>query len=295
METQAQIPTKDNTEQQGTRLPGGAQIEVRKMDLSAIEGSPNYSHGNDPALTHFTYALSLLFPEGELFFMDSVRNYRKEITDPELKKQVKAFLGQEALHTKEHVAYNDRLNQWGIPVGWVDPWLKRGLNIVRRSPKKDQLAVTAALEHFTAIMANELLRNEELQAGFDPAHRALWLWHAIEETEHKAVAFDVYRVVAGDGIRAELRRMVTMLGATAGILAATTALHIYLMARDGQLFNVRSWLHFAKWLFVRPGLFVRLIPAWASYFKWGFHPWQHDNSRLIEGWKAEFEGQYAVA
>lgn len=290
METQARIPTSES-EQQATRLPGGAEIEVRKMDLKDIEGSPKYSHGGDPAMTHFTYALSLLFPEGELFFMDSVRNYRKQITDPELKKQVKAFLGQEALHTKEHVAYNDRLNQWGIPVNWVDPWLKRGLNLVRRSPKKHQLAVTAALEHFTAIMANELLTNEELQNEFHPAHRKLWLWHAIEETEHKAVAFDVYRAMGGG----EFVRMFTMLGATAGILAATTFLHVYLMARDGQLFNVRSWLKFTKWLFIKPALFIRLIPAWASYFKIGFHPWQHDNHELIAGWKAEYEGSYALA
>ena len=289
--TQAQIPVKGG-EQQGTLLPGGAEIEVRKMDFSAIENSPKYHMGGEPVLSHFVYVLSLLFPEGELFFMDSVRNFRDQITDPVLKKQVRGFLGQEALHTKEHVLYNKRIDELGLHVSKFDNFLKWLLNIPRRfTPKLHQLAITAALEHFTAIMADKLLTEKDVQDTFDPAHRELWLWHAIEETEHKAVAFDVYRAVGGG----EIRRMIVMLVVSIFFIGVISGSLVYTLARDGQLFNIKSWWHFAKWLLFKPGLAVQLAPTWADYFKWGFHPWQHDNHELIESWKARHAGQYAVA
>ena len=51
-------------------------------------------HGLGSHVTHFFNALSLLFPAGERFFMDSVRNYRDRIDDPVLKQQVLGFIGR---------------------------------------------------------------------------------------------------------------------------------------------------------------------------------------------------------
>ncbi|MCB0219702.1 MAG: metal-dependent hydrolase, partial [Chrysiogenetes bacterium] len=186
---------------QATRLPGGAAIDVRKMDFSEIEGSPLYAYAKDPLVSHFFHMLSLLFPEGELFFMDSVRNYKKEITDPVLKAQIKAFMSQEALHTKAHVAYNKRLEAAGINLERVDKVLHWAFAALKKLPRKDQLAITLVCEHFTSTIANELLRNEEIQSLIDDSHKNMWLWHAVEETEHKAVAFDVFRAVGGSEAR----------------------------------------------------------------------------------------------
>ncbi|MEW6777315.1 MAG: metal-dependent hydrolase [Bdellovibrionota bacterium] len=289
---QIQIPNRKTRKQgiQGTRLPDGAAIDVRRMDVNAVQECPDYGYASDPIVSHFFHMLSILFPEGELFFMDSVRNYRKRITDPVLKEQVKAFLGQEALHTKEHVAYNKRLEKLGVDFDFLDKWLHIGFKAMRRLPQKDQLAMTALMEHFTATLADEVLKNPAAQAVLHESIRPLWLWHAVEETEHKAVAFDVYRAMGGS----EARRLwaVPLTIATVGPMAV--GVFFYLLYVDGQLTNRRSWKRLGNVLFRKPGVLRRTGPRLAGYRRMGFHPWHHDNYQRIQTWKDRFAGQYAV-
>src|SRR5690606_5320049 len=140
--------------------------------------------------SHIAAMLSAVFPEGEDFFVRSVRNYRDKITDPVLKEQVKGFIGQEALHGREHRSVNERLAEHGYPTLFVDRVVKHGLGLLARfTPKRDQLAVTAGLEHYTATLAETLLRHESALDEFrSPEVRTLFAWHALEESEHKAVA-----------------------------------------------------------------------------------------------------------
>src|SRR5687768_6339502 len=109
--------------------------------------------------TTFLNALSLLFPEGEKFFVDSVKHARSRVTDPALQRQITGFIGQEAMHGKEHRAFNELLVAHGFPSApAIDRRLRRFLRMVRKTlPPQSQLAVTCALEHFTAMMAEELL------------------------------------------------------------------------------------------------------------------------------------------
>ena len=277
---------------EGTRLPGGVAIDVRKMDFKEAMTGPVYGYRNDPITSHFFFTLSLLFPAGELFFMDSVRNYKKAISDPVLKQQVKAFLSQEALHTKEHVNYNKRLEELGIDVDRIHALLDKGFNAMKRYiPKKDQLAMTALMEHFTATLADDVLKNEKAHTMMDASIRRMWLWHAVEETEHKAVAFDVYRAVGGGEVRRLLAAPYTVI--TVGPMLVGTFL--YLVAADGQLTNGRSWRRLGDTLFGRnPGILRRTAGRLWSYRRMGFHPWHHDNYKRIQAWKAQFAGQYAV-
>ncbi len=290
--TAVQIPNRKTRKKgiEGTRLPAGAPIEARKMDFSAIENSPTYSYAGDPIVSHFFHMLSILFPEGELFFMDAVRNYRKEVTDPVLKEQVKAFLSQEALHTKEHVAYNKRLEKLGADIPLLDKLLRMNFRAMKRLPKIDQLAMTALMEHFTATLADEILKNPKAQELIHESHRPMWLWHAVEETEHKAVAFDVYRAVGGG----ELRRMMALPLTIATVGPVAGFVFLRLLHADGQLTNVRSWGKLLNVMFGDPGVFRRIGPRLAGYRRIGFHPWHHDNYRRIEAWKARFAGEYTV-
>src|ERR1700749_2582671 len=115
-------------------------------------------HVQGSHVTHFFNALSLLFPAGERFFMDSVRNYRDQIDDPVLKKQVLGFIGQEAMHTREHVAYNDLLQAAGLPAHKLDRRLWAILGFGKKwLPASVNLGVTVALEHYTAMLAGLLL------------------------------------------------------------------------------------------------------------------------------------------
>lgn len=291
----AVVPTRSSRKKgvQATVLPFGADIEVRKMNLSEIEDSPIYFFDNDPATSHFFHMLSLLFPEGELFFIESVRNFRDRVTDPVLKKQVKAFIGQEVLHTKAHVDYNRRLRGAGVDIERLDQWLGVAFGLVKKYvPEKDQLALTCMAEHFTATLAEEVLRNEEIQKNIHPSQRSMWLWHAIEETEHKAVAFDVFRAIGGG----DVRRLAVVPVAAAAFAPVGLGVMIYVMGSDGQLLNFKSWRRLGRNLFNRrTGLLRRTAARLLEYGRPGFHPWQHDSYDLVSAWKARFAEQYKVA
>src|SRR5688572_30828139 len=156
-------------------------IEVRRPGISyAEDATPHYFVADDIARSHVAAMLSAVFPEGEDFFVRSVRNYRDEITDPVLKEQVKGFIGQEALHGREHRAFNERLQELGYPTRFTDKRVKIGLGIFSKiAPKRTQLAFTAGLEHYTATLAEALLRDEAARQEFvSDETRTLFTWHA---------------------------------------------------------------------------------------------------------------------
>src|SRR5436305_8814052 len=177
----------------------------------------HYAADGDLIQSHIAANLSSVFPDGEDFFVRSVRHFRDEITDPELKRQVGGFIGQEAMHGRQHRAFNDRLDELGYPVKRIERLTKKGLAIRERVlPPASNLAATAALEHFTATLAELVLSSQETRDlfGHDEV-RNLFLWHALEESEHKAVAFDVYKAVGGS----ERMRVWTMNALTLGFIA----------------------------------------------------------------------------
>src|ERR1700722_6051261 len=186
------------------------KIQTRRISLdeSFADVPRHFAAGGDLMLSHLAAALSAVFPEGEDFFVRSVRRFRDQITDPELKRQVAGFIGQEAMHGREHRAFNARLTQLGYPTQRFERLTKRLLTLRERVlPDKSNLAVTAALEHFTATLAELVLSSQETRDLFGhEAVKDLFVWHALEESEHKAVAFDVYRAVGGT----ERMRVVTM-------------------------------------------------------------------------------------
>src|SRR5688572_6935255 len=148
-------------------------------------------HPQGAHVSHIFNGESLFFPEGEQFFIDTVRHYRDRITDPKLKEDVRGFIGQEAMHGREHRSYNEALAAAGYPAAELERRAIKQLDRSRRMLRpRGQLAVTIALEHFTAILAEAMLSDDRVLAGVPPQMAALWRWHAIEETEHKAVAYD---------------------------------------------------------------------------------------------------------
>jgi hypothetical protein len=239
---------------------------------------------NDAFQTTFLNALSLLFPEGERFFVESVKQHKEAVTDPELRREVAGFIGQEAMHGREHRAFNALLVAHGHAVApAVDRRLKGFLMIVRKrilSPRS-QLAVTTGLEHFTAMLAEALLARPDMRGDIHPTMQGLWLWHALEESEHKAVAFDVYRA-AGGGYA---RRAAIMLLTTVVFFAVQAGVHARLMAERKILWKPWRWLRGATRLWIYPGFLTRLVPAYLAYFRPGFHPNDRDTRALLAEWR----------
>ena len=282
--------TAQNTLNNAQKVPLGATVNIppRRLDFEFDPTTANrYFYGNDPFLSAFWLNLSALFPEGEQFFVDSVRMYRDQITDPTLKAQVAGFIGQEAMHSKEHDAWNKLGEQLGFPTNEIDNHVGKVLKTVQRFfPKPLQLAATVCLEHYTAIMAEQLLRDEMHQTMGDPETMKLWLWHALEENEHKTVAYDVYETVNGS----YLLRTGAMIPVTAIFFGLVAYYQVKMLRADKQLSNWKGNLKGMSYLFGRKGLFTRLVPQYLDYFKPGFHPADHDTDALLEEWREKLFG-----
>lgn len=247
--------------------------EVRKPIFNLPDDLPRYWWGNDPARTLLLAAMSSSFPAGERFFIDSVRHYRDQITDPELQKAVKAFIGQEAHHSKEHQQLNEYLEEQGIPVSRMEKDIQRLMNLMRKYFSAErQLAHTVAVEHFTALMAEGFLLKYDTLDEMDPRMAEIWAWHGIEESEHKAVAFDVYKSVGGS----EFVRITEMMAVSVMFPLFSTLHLVQLMKHEGQLTNVKSWVGFANYMWRKPGVLRKLLPDYFRYYSPRFHPWHQD-------------------
>ncbi len=265
-------------------------VPTRRMDLEAsFAGLPrHFAQEGDLILSHLAAALSAVFPDGEDFFVRSVRRFRDQVTDPDLKRQVAGFIGQEAVHGREHRAFNERLDQLGYPTKRVERFVKKGLAIRERllTPTSN-LAATAALEHFTATLAELVLTSGETRALFgEQPVQDLFVWHALEEAEHKAVAFDVYRAIGGS----ERTRVVTMkILRYAFVIGITVQIVISLLGdrdtyRRGRL--RQSWRRVRRSPVLRRELWDRLC----DYDRPDFHPDDHDTTELVETWRKRLFG-----
>ena len=251
---------------------------------------------NSAHLSHFMNTMSIVFPVGERFFIQSVRNYRDHITDPELQKAVTGFIGQEAMHGREHEEYNEALFARAPSAKKFEDHIARLLGAVQKDlPKSTQLAATIALEHFTAIMADALLKNPEMLENTDPRFATLWRWHALEETEHKAVAFDVWESVMGRGPRAYVERVGALLSATVIFWYKIFPTYVRILRDEGKLSDLKGWKLWFDYSLGRVGFLRKLAGPWADYFRPNFHPWDHDNRHFLAQLE-DFSGDYkAVA
>jgi predicted metal-dependent hydrolase len=265
------------------------QIRTRRVGFEyPAETLPRHYVGGDLVMSHVVTVLSAMFPEGEDFFVRSVRNYRDRIVDPELKRQVAGFIGQEAMHGREHRTFNARLRDLGYPTHQIDRGVKRGFAIGERVlPKRTQLAITAALEHYTATLAEVLLSDERARAMLDVDEvRSLFLWHALEESEHKAVAFDVYENVSGN----DFVRIAVMRAVTAGFLGAVVLSTVGSMLSDPATLSPRRVGRSLARLRHSPFLTMSVARSLHAYNRRGFHPDDRDNSALVEQWRASLFG-----
>jgi predicted metal-dependent hydrolase len=273
---------------QATRSDRDVPTRRISFDESFAEVPKHFAADGDLLVSHLVASLSAVFPDGEDFFVRSVRHFRDRIEDPALRRQVAGFIGQESVHGREHRAFNRRLTELGYPAATVERFTRKGLALRERimSPTSN-LAATAALEHVTATLAELLLTDPEARRLLGhPAVRDLFVWHALEESEHKAVAFDVYRAVGGS----ERVRVLTMHAVRVSFvvgMAAQVAVTTALDPASRQPGRLRaSWRVLRRSPLVRRALWHQL----GEYTRPGFHPDDRDTSALVAQWRDELFG-----
>ena len=270
--------------EQQSNTPMDIPITPRNREHDITESVARDWYDNHAFKTAWYNSMSITFPLGEKFFIESVRAFADQVTDPKLQEEVRRFCAQEGFHRREHDRYNHSLcNLRGYDLDFLEGRLEKNINLSKKlySPL-EQLAMTASLEHITAILAESALdpANPE-SAHMEPAMRDLWNWHAAEEMEHKAVAFDVYRAVGGND---RMRRRV-MRSATFFLMIDFTVGAVHMLRRDRKLWSPRLWYEGFSFLFGRAGIYRRVWPAYRQWYQDGFHPWQRDTRPLLTQWQ----------
>ena len=248
-------------------------------------------NGGDAFRSAFFSALSMSFPVGEQYFMDSVRSGLKTLPEPERQKfaqEVQGFVGQEATHRRIHSLFNGHLAK----LGFKNDIERRALKRLKANAHRDvriHVAATAATEHFTAIFADWMLHHPEALDGAEPRLKTLWLWHSAEESEHRNTAFDIYQAISGNHAwRLRIFRYITVVFLT-DVMRQT----LQNLWHDGSLFKWSTWQSGFKLLMAKDGLFRGNYGLWRDYLAPDFHPSQHD-ATLSKQWLQDNTSQFTV-
>jgi predicted metal-dependent hydrolase len=278
----------------GKSTPANVEVQPRDIRFKLDEAGKGHWLGGDPVGTAVFNALSLTFPDGERLFMDAVRHYRPQVSG-KLLEDVRGFIAQEAIHSREHHVLNQLIDRDRYPAAAIEARVRERVAFARSRGPLAMLMSTIALEHFTAMMAEMHMANPEIYAGADPEIERMWRWHAMEETEHKAVAYDVFLAVSKDWppLRRYLRRCITMGLVTFHFTRNISRYAAQLLEADGYAPDA-ALKAVKRYLWGKPGLFRT---GWRTYFAWyrpGFHPWDQDNRAELSAWKAEFDAEAAA-
>ncbi len=263
-------------------------IVVRKIELRPGPDTPHYWFAGEAFETHFFNALSSTFPEGERFFIQAVRAHAEKVSEPKLQAEIAAFTGQEGQHSREHEDHVALLLSQGYTlITRLNDTMRQVTRWFVRTVPRYALALTTAIEHITAVLADELMRDESAYlAHMSEDMRFMWHWHAVEETEHKAVAYDVYQTTGGD----YPLRVVAMLQTIPGFMLEILIRHSYMLAKDGRLLDLGEWRRGLRFLWGRKGILRALLKGVVPFFRRDFHPWQQENRAYI----AVFEQRYGA-
>lgn len=263
---------QDNNSESNT----AESIPVRKMNFQFEQDIPKDFINGDIAYSHFFDGLNLLFPEGERFFMRAVRDGLNKIKDPVLAQQARGFFGQETQHAIEHEKYFDILENKGYQ---FRPQLERFDSLVlwmrNKIPVKMRLAMTAGTEHLTAILGTTTLTDPDME-NTHPTMRRLMMWHAVEEIEHKSVAYDVYQEAYGGYFSRVFGYILAMIL----VMSHADKFTKMFLKQDGYSAKESRKLvaiHRKSMLKKHPGLIKDLL----RYLKPGFHPIQIKDRHLL--------------
>jgi predicted metal-dependent hydrolase len=261
----------------------GAMVGIppRHINFRFPESMPKYFYAGNATATTFFAMLSGFFPPGERYFMDSVRPFRDRVQDESLRAAVSGFMGQEAIHGREHDRLNELLAHRGFDMQAPDRFVKIGLAVLEKLPPSTRLAATAFMEHFTALLAEQLLEDEEFRKQADPEMIKIWQWHALEELEHKAVSYNVYEIVG----KSRIERVAAALGSLLVLLPMLSITWGWMLARDGQLGNLPDNLKGLSVLFGPNGFVTAILARLPEYIQPGFHPDNHDTRELENHWR----------
>ena len=271
------------------KTPVDLEITPRDRRFGRETKQDRWWFNNEPIGTAFFNALSVTFPRGEAYFIEAVKAHRDGVP-PKLAREIRTFVQQEVMHTREHVAFNRKVADAGYDISPLEKVVEESLAATKDRPAIVDLAVTLALEHYTALLAQQILTNGKAFESADREWADLWRWHAIEEIEHKGVAYDTWLHATKDWsrwqrwkLKSRVMLLVTLMFWPKRVRSMKT-----LLAQDG-ITGRRAMGRILWFMFGKPGMLRKALPQWLAYFLPGFHPWNHDDRALIRLADSEYD------
>ena len=269
--------------------PAGLNIQSRNRHFANASIERRRWVGGDPFASAFFNALSVTFPKGEAFFIDTLKKFRDRMP-PKLQGEIRAFIQQEATHSREHHCFNQHLGSCDLDISRLEQTIAKVMKRIRTMPEISQLVATMCIEHITAILAAEVIVNPKQLEGADDQQRKLWLWHASEEIEHKGVAYDTWLDATREWnpLKRWFVRSTFMAKISLGFAINRTRGILDLLRQDG-ISEIRAWTGIAHYALINPAPLRRTMWPLLQFFKPGFHPWDIDDRHLIQLAESEYE------
>jgi predicted metal-dependent hydrolase len=289
------LPAVPSTQQEpagAAALAAPASLPVRRLRVDLARGFDRLWNGGNAFRTHYFNALSMSFPVGEQFFIDSVRAGAALLPaaqQPGWSARLRGFIGQEATHRFLHSQYNAELERQGLRNRWQH-WAQRRIERAAHLHPLNHVAVTAAYEHFTAVLSRAVLTRPDWLAGASPELALVWRWHAVEESEHKAVAFDLYRAMGGS----ERRRILWFVYISAQFLGESMVQTWLNLWHSGLWWRPTTWAQGLRFLYGWRGAWWTCLGPLTRYLKPGFHPDEVENATEMAQWLEAQRSAYTV-
>ncbi len=273
----------------GSATPADLHIQSRNRHFSGPPIQNRWWVGGDPYATAFFNALSATFPLAETFFISTVKQFR-EGPPEKLQREIRAFIQQEMVHSREHLIFNRHLEEFDYDLTLLDQSVKKVLGRIKAMEPIHQLAGTVCMEHLTAVIAAEIIANPKHFANADEDQKNLWLWHASEEIEHKGVTYDAWLHATRDWSRWKRWKMKSLFMARISIgFTKNRSKGVLELLRQDGISGPRAWFGLIRYALFSPAPFRRTLKPWFQFFLPGFHPWNIDDRHLIQLAESEYE------
>ncbi|MDR0237636.1 metal-dependent hydrolase [Acinetobacter sp.] len=267
-----------------------AIIPIRHMKFDFDPEKLDHRFYMDAELASAYFAsLSIFLTRGEDLVIDTARYHRDFITDPLLKQRVTSLIGQEAIHSKMHEELNEAYLIRDLPVKLFRTWAGWAFEYgFERLPQPMKLSLMAGIEHFTAVLAEYMMNHEEIFfRSQDEKQRAIWMWHMLEESEHKDIAFDVFQELSNNyllRIAGFFPALITIL-----VLISAASFLVPFYRNPKNLISLRYWrdipYNFRLIFGLKDGVYGSSFKHIFDYLRPDFHPNDHDTSEFLEYYK----------
>ncbi len=265
-------------------------IPIRHMKFDFDPAKLDHRFYMDAELASAYFAsLSIFLTRGEDLVIDTARYHRDFITDPLLKQRVTSLIGQEAIHSKMHEELNEAYLMRDLPVKLFRTWAGWAFEYgFERLPQPMKLSLMAGIEHFTAVLAEYMMNHEEIFfRSQDEKQRAIWMWHMLEESEHKDIAFDVFQELSNNyllRIAGFFPALITIL-----VLISAASFLVPFYRNPKNLISLRYWreipYNFRLIFGLKDGVYGSSFKHIFDYLRPNFHPNDHDTSEFLEYYK----------